>query len=169
MLILIAAVSLLIGIVLTAVMLFAFEHIEDTNGPDDYSLCQLTMDDLLAEGYSSNSFGSSTMKSGAATDVSGKLRDCDYTKCTFRVKKFSGIRVLHATKTETDTLTLNIRAQVESGNLEVVILIDGSYYAHVPVNIYKTIMLENIAGKLVVVKIAGESAAVDITVERKLA
>ncbi len=166
--ILIAAGALLVAIVFMAVSFFGVSHIEDTNGPNNYALCQLTMDDLLADRHSSSSFMSSTMKSGSQTEVSGGLRNYDYTKCTYKAKKFSGVQVLHATKTETDSLKLTIQAQVASGNLEVVILIDGQYYAHVPVNSGQTIVLEDIAGKLVEVKMAGESAAVNISVTRTL-
>lgn len=165
--ILIGCGSLLLGIVMVAVIFLSFEHIEDTNGPDDYSLCQLTMEDIFADHHSTYSSMSSFAKSGKATNVTGNLRDCDFTKCTYRAKKFSGVMSVHATKTSANTLTLQIQTKVESGNLEVVILVDGQYYATVPVNSNRTIVLENISGKLVVVKMAGESAALDITVERK--
>jgi hypothetical protein len=52
--------------------------------------------------------------------------------------------------------------------MEIVILVDGAFYAYVPVNSTQTIRLEDVAQKLVVVKIAGESAAMNITVERTL-
>lgn len=164
----IAGVTLLISLAFIAVVLLGNSHIEDQNGPHNYALCQLTLDDLLADRHSSSSFMSSTMKSGSQTEVSGGLRNYDYTKCTYKAKKFSGVQVLHATKTETDSLKLTIQAQVASGNLEVVILIDGQYYAHVPVNSGQTIVLEDIAGKLVEVKMAGESASVNVSVTRML-
>ncbi len=164
----IAAVTLLISLVFIAVPLLGNSHIEDQNGPHNYALCQLTLEDLLSDHHSSNSFMSSRIQSGSATEVSGNLRNCDYTKCTFRAKKFSGIQAIHATKTDRDQLTLKIYSQVDAGNLEIVILVDGTYYAHVPVNSAQTITLEAVAQKLVVVKTAGESAAMEITVERML-
>lgn len=164
----IAGVTLLISLVFIVVPLLGNSHIEDQNGPHNYALCQLTLEDLLSEHHSSNSFMSSRIQSGSATEVSGNLRNCDHTKCSFRAKKFSGIQAIHATKTDRDQLTLNIYSQVDAGNLEIVILVDDAYYAHVPVNTAQTITLEDVAQKLVVVKIAGESAAMEITVERML-
>ena len=164
--ILIAVGTLLVSLIVIAVCLLGNSHIEDTNGPNNYALCKLTLDDLLADRHSSNSFMSSSLKSGSPSEVSGNLRNYDYTKCTYKAKKFSGVQVLHATKTEADSLKLTIQAQVSSGNLEVVILIDGQYHTHVPVNSGQTIVLEDIAGKLVEVKMAGESAAVNISVSR---
>ena len=165
--ILIICGSILLSVVLLGLLFIGMEHIADTNGPDDYSLCQLTMDDILADRHSAYGSAAWYKKIGRATDVSGKLQDYDYTKCTYRAKKFSGVMAVHATKTNADTLTLQIQTKVTSGNLEVVILVDGQYYAKVPINSNQTIILENISGKLVVVKMAGESAALDITVERK--
>lgn len=164
----IAGITLLISLVFVAVVLLGNSHIEDQNGPHNYALCQLTLEDLLAEHHSSQSFMSSSLQFGSATEVSGNLRNYDHTKCSFRAKKFSGVQTIHATKTDRNQLTLHISSQVDAGNMEIVILLDGTYYAHVPVNSTQTIRLEDVAQKLVVVKIAGESAAMNITVERTL-
>lgn len=167
-LILIACVALLAGLIVGVVLLVENSQIEDTNGPDDYSLCQLTMEDLLKNNASSSGSRISESSSGMRSHVRGGYEEHDYTKCTFKAKKVSGTRALHATKTNSDKLTLTIDSQCQSGNLELIILVDGEYYASVPINSVETIVLEDISGKLVLVKIGAESANVKITVKRSI-
>lgn len=155
--------------VVVAIIIFAdTAHIQDTNGPDDYSLCQLTMEDLVKTTTSYSGSLVSSSASGASTHVRGSYADCDYTKCTFKAGKITGTQVIHATETMADTLTLRIDAQCEAGNLAVIILVDGEFYANVPVNSAQTIVLEQIAGKEVLVKMGAESAKVKITVQRTI-
>ena len=84
----------------------------------------------------------------------------------FSCKKISGVKTLHATKSPYDTLTLKFSSQLDAGNLEIVIIVDGEYYCHVPVNQISTVELTNIGNKTVVVKAAAESASLKISVQR---
>ena len=81
-------------------------------------------------------------------------------------KKFSGIDTLQATQTDSNSMTLTVESTLNSGNMEIIIVIDGEYYQHIPTGSKQTIVLEDIAGKLVLVKMAAESADVRVVVER---
>ena len=74
--------------------------------------------------------------------------------------------ILQATKIFVNTLTLNINSFVESGNAEIIILIDGEYYCSVDVNQSRSIILQDISNKEVIVKLAGEDAKITMNVSR---
>ena len=74
--------------------------------------------------------------------------------------------ILQATKISGNTLTLNINSSVESGNAEIVIMVDGEYYCSVDVNQHQSITLQNVSNKEVIVKLAGEEAKMKIDVTR---
>jgi hypothetical protein len=59
-----------------------------------------------------------------------------------------------------------VSSQLEEGNLEIIIVVDGEYYAHVPINQTSSVALSDIAGKTVLVKMAAESAKVSVVVKR---
>ena len=50
--------------------------------------------------------------------------------------------------------------------MEIVVIVDGQYYDHIPVNQSNTVVLSNVADKLVVVRIGAESAKMQVTVKR---
>ena len=52
--------------------------------------------------------------------------------------------------------------------MELIIVIDGQYDRHIPVNGRQTIVLEDIAHKLILVKLAAESAEVNVVAEREI-
>ena len=66
---------ILLFLVLCSFCLVGCGHIEDTNGPDDYSLCELSFDNIINGVSSSTEMVSSSIQVG--------------NKCTVKVKKFS--------------------------------------------------------------------------------
>ena len=142
------------------------EHIEDTNGPENTSLSAISIEEFVSgkDSYIANHGGSS--EKGDQTKVSGTLKSRDYDRCSMYAKKFSGIDTLQATQTDSNSMTLTVESTLNSGNMEIIIVIDGEYYQHIPTGSKQTIVLEDIAGKLILVKMAGESANVRVVVER---
>lgn len=138
----------------------------DANGPDDTSLSFITLDEILAtvDNYSATWVQDSCK--GQKTHVVGEMEDSDYDNISFRCKQVDGIRTLQSTKVATDSVTLNIESVMKSGNMEIVILLDDTYYCHVKTNCKQTIELNDIAGKTIIVRMAAESAEVDLTVTR---
>ena len=78
----------------------------------------------------------------------------------------SGILTRQATNVDAEELTLEIDSILQSGNLEIFIIVDGEVAQKAEVNKTKIITLTDIAGKDVVVKIGAERACVQIGVKR---
>lgn len=158
-----------IGII-SAVIILAInsgpEHIEDNNGIEDTSLAVITIDEFVSTNDHYTALLSGFSEKGDQTDVFGTLDEVDYSRCSWSSKKISGIRTLQATQTDANSMTLTIESTLNSGNMEIIIVIDGEYYQHVTINSKQTIVLEDIAGKLVLVKMAAESAEMRTVVER---
>ena len=140
----------------------------DTNGPDNFELIEITRDDILKSSGSYRSAMASGSHSGSHSNFIGyKFRDQDYDNVSKSFEKLNGILILQATKTSKNELTLNINSSIESGNAEIVILIDSEYYCSVDVNQSQYITLRDISNKEVVVKLAGEDAKINVNISRK--
>ncbi|MBQ3526996.1 MAG: hypothetical protein IJA52_00360 [Clostridia bacterium] len=144
------------------------KKIEDTNGPDDFSVVTITDEEIAKTDYSNYSsflFGSST--DGAPSGVSDKgFRDVDYDKTRYTSNSLSGIYVANVTKTDSDTMSLKITSTVESGNAEIYVFVDDKLHSEVNINETVELSVEGISGKTVYVKVACESANMSIQVER---
>jgi len=139
----------------------------DTNGPENFALTEITREDILSEDNSYTSFVSSASHSGHHTNIIGtRLRDCDYDHISRSFGKVHGVVILQTTKISGNTLTLNISSSIESGNAEIVIIVDGKYYCSVDVNQNQSITLQNVSNKEVIVKLACEEAKMKIDVTR---
>lgn len=157
----------LVGI---AMLLFALlspaVDIEDINGTKDTSLAVIDVNEFLTASDHYSAFSSYTSQIGSSTNVTGKLKGYDYQECSFQCQKISGVITLQATKTTCNQISLEICSQLEEGNMELVVIVDGEYYDHVPINQNSSIVLSGISGKTVVVKMAAESAKVSVSVTR---
>lgn len=153
----------IVAVVLTAIVLSTMisslskgmQHIPDTNGVENTNVTTYTQEQLVSAPDRSRSYMSGSNNVGD--------------RSVFHAKKVSGINTMQTTKMETDTLILNVDAILNSGNMEVVIVIDGAYYAHVPLNTPQKIVLEDVAGKTVTVRFAAESADMSLSVVREIA
>ncbi len=158
----IAAILIPIIILLTSESDFV-----DTNGPENFALTEIKPEDILSKDYSYRAFTGFAKSSGKHTNITEtKHRDVDYDYISRSFGKIYGVIVLQATKIQGDSLTLNISSSIESGNAEIVIIVDGEYYCSVDVNQDQSITLKNISNKEVVVKLAGEEAKIKIDVTR---
>ncbi len=149
------------------IVLKSYDPIEDINGADT-SLAVFTQDEVLAGGNGWDARFVSEGLYGDHTNVAGKTKaeKYDYDKCVYECGTGSGVKTMQITNIESDTLTLTIESALESGNMEIYILIDGSLYSTVPVGqVYETTM-EDIAGKEVEVRFAAEGAKLSMTVIR---
>ena len=139
----------------------------DTNGPENFALTEITRDDILSKDNNYRSSVGSSIHSGRHTNIIGtRLRDRDYDYISKSFGKIHGVMILQATKISGNALTLNINSSVESGNAEIVIIVNGEYYCSVDVNKNQSITLQNIANKEILVKLAGEGAKMKIDVTR---
>ena len=161
-------VAIIVAILIAVIISLASEsNFVDTNGPDNFALTEITRDDILSKNNNYRSSMVSEQHSGRHTNIIGtKLRDVDYDHISRSFGKIHGVVILQATKISGNTLTLNINSSVESGNAEIVIIVDGEYYCSVDVNQNQSITLQNIANKEILIKLAGEGAKMKIDVTR---
>lgn len=158
-----------VGVIAALVFLFLPSvDIADTNGVDDSRLSVLTLDELLLTNDNYSAFGMNYTTDGNNSMVEKKLEVIDYDTCSYNFEKISGTKTLHATKVNSDTLTINICSTLVSGNAEIVVIIDGEYYTHVAVGQKQSLVLNQISGKLVAVKLGAESANLSISVSRSV-
>lgn len=142
-------------------------NIEDSNG-NDTDLAVITLDEILTTDNHFSAISSHFSNGGQKTNVASDLEDHDFDEVVFQCERLSGIKTLQATKTECNQLTFHIESTLESGNMEIIIMVDNEYYDSVAVNQTHTIVLNDVADKQVVLKIAAESAELHIAVTRQL-
>jgi len=157
----------LLGVGMLLFTLFTpWVSIEDTNGAYDNSLVTIGLDEIISSPDNYSALSSYTSYDGPSTNIVGTMKDYDYQECAFSCQKISGIMTLHATKTNKNKLSLDFFSQLESGNMEIVVIVDGEYYDSIPINQNSSIVLSDIANKTVVIRIGAESAKMKITVKR---
>lgn len=152
-------------IVVASVLWMSSYHIEDTNG-DDPSLAVVTLDDILLNkaGYVATVF--ERTRTGGSSGVPSQLQEYDAQSIRYSCKTLSGVMTIHATVAEADKLVLFVTTELTAGNLELVVVVDGEYYCHVPIGKAQRVVVENAIGKLVEVRVGAESARVNVTVTR---
>lgn len=139
----------------------------DINGPENFALTEITRAEILSKNNNYRTSMVSKKQSGSHTNIIGtELRDYDYDSISKSFGTIHGVVIIQATKISENTLTLNINSSVESGNAEIVIIVDGKYYCSVDVNQAQSITLQGISNKEVLVKLAGEGAKMKIDVTR---
>ena len=165
----IAGIALIVTLIAVAAIVLVSPSIdiEDMNGGDTH-LAVITMDDIIPTNNHYSAAQSYRGEDGAKTDVPRKFRDQDYENVQFGAKKVSGIMTLQATQSDCERLVLSIASTLKAGNMEIVIIIDDEYYGNVPIGSEQTIILDDVKGKLVLVKIAVESAEMSISISREL-
>ncbi len=142
--------------------------IPDTNGTEDFALNSITIEQIVSEEFAAYKYIAGGKGTGEQSQVKDyRFKDLDYTRMTSYAKSFSGIDTLHATRSQNDTLILEIESIVSSGNFAIIILVDGEMYSEVPINQSTQIKLTDVSGKTVLVRIAGESAEYEIAVNRR--
>lgn len=161
-------VAVIVAILIVVVIsLTSGSDFVDTNGPENFALTEITRDEILSKDNNYRSSMVSERHSGRHTNIIGtRLRDYDYDYISRSFGKIHGVIILQATKISGNTITLNINSSVESGNAEIIIIIDGEYYCSVDVNQDQSIALQNVSNKEVIVKLAGEEAKMKIDVTR---
>ena len=155
----------LVSLVLSA--LFSSADFVDPNGAADTSIATITVSDVLDTKNAYKAFYSVFSYDGDRSHVPDDFEDFDRDICRYQAKKIQGILLLQATRIQQTTLTLHIDSTLTEGNLEIFVIVDGEVYKRLPTNTSHTITVEDVAGKLVVVKLATEAAACSVSVSRE--
>ena len=138
---------LIIVIIGVSIVLFAnsIEHIEDTNGTEDYTVETITDQDII--GLSMGSIGLSK-----STSIFSDL-------ITYSSKKFSGVAEIYGTHMVTNRFEITVYlAEVKSGNFKIVLIVDDEIVHEFKLNeLSQTFVIEDVNG-YICLRIAGESA-----------
>lgn len=129
------------------------KHIEDTNGPDDYTLTTITDENIIKQDMGALNVSKST----------GLLND----GVTFKSDKFTGVYRVFQTNFffDSDFLMDVAGFWVNSGNFRMCIVNDGKIIATVEPGMFDTCELSDLNGSFELV-IAGESADFEFTLDR---
>lgn len=123
------------------------EHIEDSNGPDDYSLVELTDRNIIRQ--DTGAVGGPNVREDLIGDTT-----------TYYAKKFTGVAEIYGENLFATRLTITVNhAQVTEGNFRIVLLVDDKIVHDFALNeLTQSYVLEDVNG-YVSLRIAGESAA----------
>ena len=122
------------------------EHIEDTNGADNYTLQVLTDDNIRNLDVGARNVGqSSSILTGDTV--------------TYSSKKFTGVYEVFSTNIITNRYEITVNhARVDAGNFRMVLCVDNEIIHEFALNeLTQTFVLENVRGTISL-RIAGESA-----------
>ncbi len=140
-------VVILVVVVIGAVTLFNsdLEHIEDTNGADNFELQQITDENIINQDMGALNVTTSTKEIANMTEISSK--------------KFTGVyEVLYTNLLGKSDFVLKLYDfKVNSGNFKMVVVHDGEIVETITEENYEEFILEDIKGTVSLV-IAGESA-----------
>ena len=143
---------LVLLICLLMVNLTGCNHIEDSNGPSDYSITTFTDEDIL-KGYNSHisigMFRSSSLKNGIL-------------KGTYKVSKMSGVFKVNNYKDSNNTIiNFDIQFVCEEGNAMLVIVSDDNIVKKIDANSDLSFDLPN-EGNNYKLLVVGESAKITL-------
>jgi len=163
-----AGIAIFTAVILRIIFLQNDGAIPDTNGPDVYDLNTIIAEEIEGRLCDYSSVLVSSSRDGKQSGIDdGRIKNFDYDSFSFNAGRLDGIKVVHATKIEGDTLRLEITSNVTEGNLAIVVLVENKIERYVDINSTQTVILEDISGKAVLVKVAGESAKFNIDITRQ--
>ena len=145
--------NIIIGIVVVVVLVYGgyslltsdLEHIEDTNGPDNYRLQQITDYDIINRDMGALNL---TIKDQMLSSLP-----------LVTSKKFTGVADVYTTNVWGNRLDITLyTTEVKSGNLRIVLIHNDEIVHEFRLNeLTETYTIENPSG-LVALRVAGESA-----------
>lgn len=122
------------------------EHIEDTNGADNYALQEITDENLIR--LDMGALGGPNIRSDNITNTT-----------TYSAKRFTGVAEIYGENLITNRWEITVDfAAVEEGNFRMVLVVDDEIVHEFALNeLTQTYVLEDVSG-YVALRIAGESA-----------
>lgn len=144
-------IALLLALCVGVILCLCACHIEDKNGPDDYSLVEITEEKLI-----NGSSSYTETKSIINKTKNGVELDCE---------KFSGVRTIKKiTFTGGKWLEINYDLELDGGNFRAVLIHDGEIVMDLPIGEDQQIIIDNPKSSYEI-RIAGESADFEIELE----
>ena len=140
-----------IFIIFLSITLTSCSHIEDTNGPDDYSLVKISDEEILGVRSASTKIGAFESQTGRTIKV--------------KVSKFSGVEKLQSFKTTNSDITFTVSVTVNSGNFKAVLVQEGKIIHTFNNNASNQVVTVKQGTGTVSFYVAGESAKYNITLQ----
>jgi len=138
------------------------EHIEDTNGPDNFSINRITDEEIIKGDYGTTGSlqkGSSQINLGGGVTISSSVK--------FATKKFTGVYDLvwadYILPSDFEITLYNL--QVTGGNFEIMLINDGKIIDHIDINGDGYLRVDNLTGNTVL-RLVAESAAFSFEVSQ---
>ena len=141
----------IIFIIFLSITLTSCSHIEDTNGPDDYSLVKISDEEILGVRSASTKIGSFQTQAGRTIKV--------------KVSKFSGVENLQSFKTTNSDITFTVSVTVTSGNFKAMLVQEGKIIHTFNNNVSNQVVTVKQGTGTVSLYVAGESAKYNITLQ----
>ena len=141
-------------------------EIEDTNGPENFALETISDDKLRNLEVSYTAIRAEHGQDGERHNAS-RCWEHDFDEVYYKAESASGVKVLQATKSLSDTLNLSIKNSVESGNCKIVVVVDDEIYKEIELNSETNLTIENVLNKEIFVVFGSESANVEIEILRE--
>ncbi len=128
-----------------------FEHIEDTNGTNNYNIQRISESDMLDLNYGSKGF--------SYTKENFKLGGVQLGGVTFSSKKYSGVtQILETDYILNSTFELTIyEYEIKEGNFELIVVNNGKIVGKFKPDLASTLRIDNLKGRTQVIAV-GESA-----------
>lgn len=138
-------------IIFLSITLTSCSHIEDKNGEDDFSLVEISDEEILRGRSSSIKTGSFQTQTGRTIKV--------------KVSKFSGVENLQSFKTTNSDITFTVSVTVTSGNFKAMLVQEGKIIHTFNNNVSNQVVTVKQGTGTVSFYVAGESAKYNITLE----
>lgn len=144
----------LVGGIAAAIMLLTsdFSHIEDTNGPDVYTLQTITDENIINRDLGAMGLEKSTSK------LSNRI--------TYSSDCFSGVDELHMAQYFASSMVITVHdPRVTAGNLRLVVLVDDEIVHDFPLNEGDQTCELQVTSGTVAIRLAGESAEFSLSID----
>lgn len=160
----------IVAVVLLITVLFFTDNssIKDTNGADDYSLCQISLDEIINDSVSSSETFPLFKSFGNSSFVTNIYKDKDYDNIKCSAKKKSGTSVINATYTNKNTVTFKLDSKIFSGNCRIIVTVDNEYYDEFNLNCSDEITLTDVSNKTVYIIMGCESTEFELDLHREI-
>ena len=141
-------------LLLSCISIFALTscgHIEDSNGPDNYTVVTITDEDILRGGNSHMSL----MATSGSSIINGRLRG------EYNAEKFSGVFKVGEYDSDKKTININVNITCESGNAMVVVVSDDRIIKKIEANQNFDCNVDNTYDDYIIY-VVGESAKLSV-------
>jgi len=146
------------------------EHIDDMS-QNTTDLVIVKYEDMLETKVNHIGDRTSLRHSGKTTGIDeSSLKGFDYKHIDYKVKKLSGIKVLQATKVQSNQkLTIEVKNELSRGNLKIIIVSpDNTLVDTIDVNSNKVIEIKHTIEGIYRVVVGSESAEFSIVINRSI-